>query len=730
MESIMLKKATLCLALCISFVYSAVNYPYPQRKSYGNSSVSVKNSSADADLKARFQTYMTNFYEEGNCGGNSCARIKFDTPAQTVSEGIGYGMLMMVYFSDNSKSYQSEFDKLLAYYKNFRNNNGVMHWKINGFSNVVEQNGATDAEYDVALALIMAHYQFGDAKYETEAKDLIGKIWQHEHNSNGLHKPGDAWDSDKNPSYVAPAAYELFKEWGNSGNWTSALSANYTFLKNNQNSSTGLPSNWANADGSVKECTACGYSSQNYGQDAVRAPWRWATANAWFGHADAKTLLNKLATWVNGKNAGDIKGPISLTGTMGSDANSGYLGSLMNALMVSSTYQSKLNSFWSTLMTNSNESYYNQSMLVLTGLLASGNMPNLKACASNSCGTTMPQLGGDGEGISLDKFSVANSESQEDRRYAATWESWYAYTDEKAGYNDAGEPANGQALSTISNSKFTAKDEQNNCEEIQSYEVVQKEGDDWIVKINSYRLDQGDYKYDPFVAIGLNARNNGKSASQGGYSLASCEGFSYEYKGEAHKFKVLTTLIVEGTGEDHYKVISNPSTSSWTAVTVPNDELAQPTWVAAAKRVEFDASKIYSFAWELVGDVKAANGNVTTGISAMSGSLAIKDFRCVGGGDLGLPEEKPVSACSPPTSIVSPKLASGANSLIAMQNAIKLQAAGSAKVQIFDLKGNMVRALNLAQGSHVVQIADLPKGLYIVKASSDSWKRAVAVPVK
>jgi hypothetical protein len=65
-----------------------------------------------------------------------------------------------------------------------------------------------------------------------------------------------------------------------------------------------------------------------------------------------------------------------------------------------------------------------------------------------------------------------------------------------------------------------------------------------------------------------------------------------------------------------------------------------------------------------------------------------------------------------------------------MQNAITLQAAKNATLKIFDFKGNMVRAQSFAQGSYVVQIADLPKGLYLVKASSDSWKHTITVPVK
>jgi len=50
-------------------------------------------------------------------------------------------------------------------------------------------------------------------------------------------------------------------------------------------------------------------------------------------------------------------------------------------------------------------------------------------------------------------------------------------------------------------------------------------------------------------------------------------------------------------------------------------------------------------------------------------------------------------------------------------------------VNIFDLKGNIVRTLNFAHGNHLVQLNGLPQGLYIVKASSGSWSKTIKVPV-
>jgi len=768
----MFKKTAAILAFVALFAHSAdvVKFPYPQRKLYGNGTINTENSTASADLKARFKSFYNNFYTES---GNQ-ARIKFDEPKYTVSEGIGYAMIMMVYFSDGTKSYQGEFDKLLAYYEAHLNENGVMHWKIDGFGSANQQNGATDAEFDVALALAMARYQFDDTKYETKAKALIDKIWKYEMNSDGLHKPGDKWDDDKNPSYVSPAAFEIFRGLDNDANWSKAITRNYTFLKNNQNSTSGLPSNWADANGSPKNCTYCGYENSSwYGQDAVRAPWRWAWAKAWYGHADAETLLANLATWVNGKTPNQIKGPIQLNGTMGTVPNASYLGSLMCALTHKNTYQSKLNTYWASWATISGDTYFNSAMQILTGLLVSGNMPNLSKCTAN-CGnlTTMPGGGGyEGSYTQLDKFAYAGGESEDARNYTVTGEPWFAYTDTLAGYKD-NKPQNGQAKSSIGNQKFDALDENNDCKPIKSYRVVLDGGDGWAVQIKDYKLDQGTYKYDPFVALGLDARNNGKPASEFGYDLRKCTGgFSYEYKGSSHKFKVLNKNIPEGAGYDHFKLIGDAKAvaSSWEKVVIPTDGLSQPIgdWVTD---VTFKLEDVKGWAWELPGDVKGSSSSVTPGHSPMTGSLAIRNFRCLG--DMTLPPAKGTSKCgtdigggssgsnsggssgsnsggssgsngggssgsngggsssSNGTPIISLSQYVANNGAFAIKNGINLNVSKNANMEVFSLDGKSVRKYEFSNGSYSIMLGDLPKGLYIVKVQFGNQKEILRLPVR
>jgi len=778
----MLKKTTVLLALATLFAYSAVNFPYPQAKSYGNSTINTTTANASANLKSKFATYISTSgqYREGTCSGTPCARIEFQDAGITVSEGIGYAMLMAVYFSDKTTSYQTQFDKLWTYYKTFRNSSGVMSWKVNGFTGVAQgsnaeettknTNSASDAEFDAALALVMAYYQFGDQKYRDDAENLIIKIRAKEFNGSPsyLHKPGDAWDDYKNPSYVSPAAFHIFKDIDDCEFWTNALTKNYALLKANANSSTGLPSDWSDKDGKP----IAGLSSTDFSYDAARAPWRWAHANAWFGHADAKTLLTKLATWVNGKAPGDVGGKISLSGSMGGDKNSTFIGSLMTALTVSSTYQNNLNSYWTTLIGRNEGAYFERSLQLLTGLLVTGNMPNLAPTSSAGCTSNAT----DTSGVKIDQLTA---ESEDTKRFAKTWEEWYAFTD-----------AGDKGASSIQNAKSTVFDwnkEHGKCENMDAYKVILKDGNDWTAKIDRYTLNQGDNEYEPYIGLGLDAQNNGTA-----YDFSNCKGgFSYSFKGEAHNFKVqMSTVTNYGY---HFKEIAPASNSVWKTVKVKAIELEQPDWATsgtnAGKEVPFNLSKVNAFVWELKGGKGSA-----TGLSAKTGSLAIKDFKCIG--TMKFPQDKPASKCGGTSTSSSSRASTGTvssssravssssakssssglatsnssssrsgssssainsgnsssgeatssssgddtpiilpqivhnNALNPMLGSVNLQTLNNAGIQIFDLKGNVIRTLKFKPGNYVVQLTDLPRGLYIVKATSPSWKQTVKVMVK
>jgi rhamnogalacturonan endolyase len=87
-----------------------------------------------------------------------------------------------------------------------------------------------------------------------------------------------------------------------------------------------------------------------------------------------------------------------------------------------------------------------------------------------------------------------------------------------------------------------------------------------------------------------------------------------------------------------------------------------------------------------------------------------------------------VQSCGNATPIVLPKF-TNSSTLNAMQNAVNLYAANETVIKIFNLKGNAVRTMRFTPGNYVVPLNDLPKGMYIVKASNASWQETIKVNV-
>ncbi len=276
-----------------------------------------------------------------NCGGTPTSmRIKFDDPTETVSEGIGYGMLLAAYAADKAL-----FDGLWTYYRNnitYGQYGDVMGWRRNGCANggtgAGSENGATDSELDVAMALIIAECQWPTAispyDYGAQATTLIRQIrlWEITNASCGTANQisnGDGFvvgnSTCRNPSYQAPAYVKLFQAFdptAPANYWnTTVYNTIYPLLNANNNNTTGLVSNWCDNVGTPNTCNSPAFN--DYGYDACRHPWRIATDYIWHGDASAlaqcalitdnfigtRATLGSPATYT-----ANIKGPRDLNG--------------------------------------------------------------------------------------------------------------------------------------------------------------------------------------------------------------------------------------------------------------------------------------------------------------------------------------------------------------------------------------------------------------------------------
>ena len=339
---------------------------------------------SNADAVAIYQEWKTGYVE--TCP-NGSMRVKFDNAAETVSEGIGYGMLLAAYHGDKSL-----FDGLWLYYKKHLDVNGLMDWKIEGCTQ--KRNGtfsATDGDLDVAAALVVASKQWPlIGRYATDATALIAKIKQFETTTaNGLNilKPGDAFGSANctNASYFSPAYYRLFAQNTptDAAFWNKLATDTYTMLNANANTTTGLVSDWQKADGTPGGA-GCGmnyaFGGLRYSYDAARTPWRIMTDYLWWNTATAQTYSDKVSDWVAGPLGGiaKVKDGFEQNGTVtGLYQNSTFIGAFAVGSMSKS--QSRANNFaaaFKNLTSINDPNYFNKTLRSLYALTLTGNFWN------------------------------------------------------------------------------------------------------------------------------------------------------------------------------------------------------------------------------------------------------------------------------------------------------------------------------------------------------------------
>ena len=223
-----LAKVMFGVAAVAAVTASAGQFPFPQNMKYPHGKIIEY---ADTDMiKDHYKLWKQAWYQASN--GWVLAP---EGTCSTVSEAIAYGMLISVYMDD-----QDVFKKLYnTWTSNSAGANGGMNWRIgcNGGTGT-----ASDADFDAALALVMASKQWNDASYLSAGKSLISWIASNDIASNKI-KPGNQWNDGFNPSYATTANFQLFQDVAG-GSWSSVISQAYTDLNACQDSKTGLVPDW------------------------------------------------------------------------------------------------------------------------------------------------------------------------------------------------------------------------------------------------------------------------------------------------------------------------------------------------------------------------------------------------------------------------------------------------------------------------------------------------------
>lgn len=233
----------------------------------------------------------------------------------TTSEGQSYTMLRAVWQGD-----KPTFDRSWTWTKDnmLHEDDWLFAWifgqREDGSYGVLEERGghttASDADQDIALALIFAYARWQDPAYIGEARRILDDIWEKEVLVIGGRPYLAANDKEKtsaspaaliNPSYLAPYAYRIFALVDSHHPWGRLVDSSYNVIERSIDSpldkpaSAGLVPDWVRIDKESGEiAVAGGELTTNFGYDALRTPWRLALDYRWYRDQRAEALLSKM----------------------------------------------------------------------------------------------------------------------------------------------------------------------------------------------------------------------------------------------------------------------------------------------------------------------------------------------------------------------------------------------------------------------------------------------------
>lgn len=237
------------------------------------------------ELSALWSLYKQTFIVNGRV-------VSWDEQGVTTSEGQGYAMLRAVWSGDRAM-----FDRVWTWTKEHLQvrDDKLFAWKWKG--TVVSMNAATDADQDIALALILAARRFDQPAYEREALAILTSIWDLEllHTDSRIYVTAGNWALyEDHPvihiAYLAPYAYEVFAAVDGAHPWARVIDDAYATLHwLYDQERVALPPdiiywNRATQQLSLRHPTNGRVSAFSY--DAFPIFWRIALDAQWFNRAE------------------------------------------------------------------------------------------------------------------------------------------------------------------------------------------------------------------------------------------------------------------------------------------------------------------------------------------------------------------------------------------------------------------------------------------------------------
>ena len=393
------------LAMAHTAAYAAPppKMPFPQHVVYAAGTIKPDNYRQpimDGDVR-RFYAWWKGHYliDAGRRAGRRMYRIGLGKrkSGATVSEGQGYGMIIVALMAGHDPQAKRIFDGLLAFTLAHPSeiSPALMAWKSP--SRKGDGDSAFDGDADIAYALMLADAQWGSngrINYRRHAKRRLTALKKSSMGHQlGLPLLGD-WvrsnDNDINETMARtsdfmPAHFASFARFTSSKSWrvaTQRTRATMSAMQAALTPLTGLvPDFVTHLDQLPKAASAHFLETINdgdYYMNAARVPWRIGTDALINGSRASIAQVSRISAWIERNTGGDpraIRAGYSLNGKP--LPNTDYFSALFAApfgvaAMANPAQQGWLNAVYAAVRQH-HEGYYEDSVTLLSLLVMTGN---------------------------------------------------------------------------------------------------------------------------------------------------------------------------------------------------------------------------------------------------------------------------------------------------------------------------------------------------------------------
>jgi endo-1,4-beta-D-glucanase Y len=384
--------------------------PFPQHVTYVAGSIKPTDhtqAELDRGVGERYAAWKKGWLRAGCGEGRYYVYLGPQDPVaggtpMVVSEGQGYGMMIVAHMAGLDPDARTIFDGLYRFYRDHPSGHDpdLMAWRqLVGCKSSSDDGTATDGDLSIAYALLLADRQWGSGgaiDYRAAARRMIAAIARHDlHPTTALPRLGAIIPSTDLPLYdtvrpsdIGPADFRSFLAATGQRRWQEALDAGYAMLDRLQRRHaphTGLVPEFAIVTGDEPRPAPAGYldtpHAGSYDFNACRVPWRVATDYLLNGDRRARAIVERIERWVVEAAKGDphaIRAGYRLDGTPLVDfGHVCFTGAFAVGAMVDGRFQPWLNRLWDAVadptIVDPPRDYYGATLRVLYMLVLSGN---------------------------------------------------------------------------------------------------------------------------------------------------------------------------------------------------------------------------------------------------------------------------------------------------------------------------------------------------------------------